>query len=176
MIDEDFHGIVTERLEKLRDHLKDEPVDTAHCMVHGRFERIKCSYGTAASSALPTIPIEIPGLKPGYSIPKANIEDSNMIITSEELKTLFNKQVDHMLSVIDEQFDRMHMNHPGLHTVEWILIVSLILDTDFGQVVLNSFRRSWKFLVCKAVLHVALCHWARIFETECPRHEDSDCR
>lgn len=114
-----FHHIAVDRLEKIRPNLKGEPDFIADRMVHGRFERVKCSYGTAASSALPTIPIEVPGLDPGYSFPNANIEDSKMIIAREELKGLFDFQVDKMLSVIDEQLDRMHQYHPRIQIVEW---------------------------------------------------------
>ncbi len=110
--------MVTERLDTIRDLLKDGSDTVADRMVHGRFERIKCSYGTAASSALPTIPIEVPGLNLGHNIPEAYIEDSNMIIKTEELKSLFDKQIERMLSVIDEQFDRLHTNRPGMRTVE----------------------------------------------------------
>ena len=111
-----FHRLISERLEKIRTHLKDDLDIVADRMVHGRFERIKCSYGTAAS-ALPTIPIEIPGLEPGYSFADINIEASKLIITIDELKSLFDTQVDRMLNVIDEQFDRLHINHPGVQTV-----------------------------------------------------------
>ena len=121
-----FHRLVSERLDKIRAHLKGDPDSIADRMVHGRFERIKCSYGTAASSALPTIPLEIPGLEAGYSIPHANIEGSKMVITTEELKLLFDMQIDRMLSVIDEQFDRMHENHPGTRTVETLRPRSLL--------------------------------------------------
>ena len=76
-----FHHIVSDRLTKIRSHLKGEPDAITDRMVRGRFERIKCSYGTAVSSALPTIPIEVPGMDPGYSFPNANIEESRMIFT-----------------------------------------------------------------------------------------------
>ena len=76
-----FQHKVSDRLEKIKSHLRGHPNAIADQMVHGRFERIKCSYGTAALSALPTIPIEVPGMDPGYSFPQASIEDSKMIFT-----------------------------------------------------------------------------------------------
>lgn len=115
-----FHHMVTDRLSKVRANLKEEPEVVADRMVHGRFERIKCSYGTAALAALPVLPIEVPGLDPGYSFPNAHIEDSRMILTGGELKALFDVQLDRMLSVIDEQFDRMHDNHPRTQIVRWL--------------------------------------------------------
>ena len=76
-----FQHKVSDRLEKVKSHLRGRPNEISDRMVHGRFERIKCSYGTPALSALPTIPIEVPGMDPGYSFPQASIEDSKMIFT-----------------------------------------------------------------------------------------------
>ena len=80
LIDLNFHHIVSDRLNKIRDYLEGEPDDIADKMLRGRFERFKCSYGTAASSAMPTIPLEVPGLRPGGHFPNVNIEDSTMRI------------------------------------------------------------------------------------------------
>ncbi|KAL9137562.1 MAG: hypothetical protein Q9175_001216 [Cornicularia normoerica] len=112
LIDINFHHIVSDRLNKIRDYLQGEPDDIADKMMQGRFERFKCSYGTAASSTIPTIPLEVPGLPPGKHFPIVNIEDSIMRITREELKRLFDIQVDRMLSLINEQFDRMQKKLP----------------------------------------------------------------
>ena len=129
LIDMNFHQIAVSRLDKIRASLRGEPDMIADRMVHGRFERIKCSYGTAASSALPTIPIEVPDLEPGYDAPEARIEDAKMIIERDELKSLFDVQVNKMLSVIDEQFDRMQQNHPSTQIVgspQALMLVSIL--------------------------------------------------
>ena len=81
LIDLNFHRIVSDRLNKIRDYLEGEPDDLAYKMMQGRFERFKCSYGTAAASAMPTIPLEVPGLRPGRHFTNVNIEDSTMKIT-----------------------------------------------------------------------------------------------
>lgn len=81
LIDIRFHNIVSDRLKKIRDYLPGEPDVIADKMMQGRFERFKCSYGTPASSAIPTIPLEVPGLRPGTHFPNVNIEDSTMRIT-----------------------------------------------------------------------------------------------
>lgn len=81
LIDIHFHHIVTDRLNKIRDYLQGEPSVIADKMMQGRFERFKCSFGTPSSSAIPTIPLEVPGLKPGLHFPNVNIEDSTMRIT-----------------------------------------------------------------------------------------------
>ena len=156
LIDMNFHHIVSERLNMIRANLNEDPDVVADRMVHGRFERIKCSYGTAAASALPTIPIEIPGLDPGYSLPVASIEDSRMIVTGEELKLLFDTQVDRMLDVIDEQFDRMNNKHPGAQIVERLLIRPHVLNANSVQGLFGSFRRSWKLSICWTAPQIAL--------------------
>lgn len=76
-----FHRIVSDRLNKIGNYLPGEPDDVAQKMMKGRFERFKCSYGTPASSTIPTIPLEVPGLRPGQHFPNVNIEDSTMKIT-----------------------------------------------------------------------------------------------
>ena len=81
LIDINFHHIIADRLHKIRDYLQGDPDDTADKMMQGRFERFKCSYGTAASSEIPTIPLGVPGLRPGSHFPNVNIEDSTMKIT-----------------------------------------------------------------------------------------------
>ena len=118
MIDKDFHQLVSERLSNVSHHLKDSPDLVADRMLRGRFERIKCSYGTPASSAFPMIPIEIPDYESACWAPEAHIEDGRLLITMEELKDLFDIQVERMLSVIDEQLARMQRNHPGIQIVE----------------------------------------------------------
>ena len=81
LIDMRFQQTVSDRLRRIRDQLQGEPEDVAEQMMSGRFERFKCSYGTAGASSIPTIPLEVPGLRPGSHFPTVNIEDSTMRIT-----------------------------------------------------------------------------------------------
>lgn len=76
-----FHHVISERLKRIRDQLKEDPDFLADRMMQGRFERIKCSFGSAGSSTIPTIPLPVPGLPAGSNFPSANIEDSKMIIS-----------------------------------------------------------------------------------------------
>ena len=77
----DFHQMITERLDKIRDHLNEEPDIVADKMMRGRFERIKCSYGTTSTSTIPTIPLLVPGLGLGHYNSEAKIEESTLIVT-----------------------------------------------------------------------------------------------
>ena len=76
-----FNNIVLDRLRKIGSHLKGDSDLMADRMTHGKFQNIKCSYGTEALSTFPTFPIGVPGLDAGYSFPNEKIEDSKMIFT-----------------------------------------------------------------------------------------------
>ena len=81
LIDMDFHQILSDRLEKIQDFLQGDPETIADQMMQGRFERIKCSFGTAASSGVPLIPLPVPGLAPGFCHSSTNIENSTFVLT-----------------------------------------------------------------------------------------------
>ena len=81
-------------------------------MMKGRFERIKCSYGTPASLAIPTIPLPVTDLAPGLNFPNINVEGSSMTFSREELKVLFDNEIDNMLALTDSQFDIMQAKYP----------------------------------------------------------------
>ena len=112
LIDYRFQRMISDRLNKIRNHLQGDPEFIAEQMLKGKFERMKCSYGTPSASKIPTIPLTIPGMPPGYSFPNINIEDSKMMLNREELKTFFDFQIDRMLKLIDEQLSRTENNHP----------------------------------------------------------------
>ena len=73
--------MLSDRLEKIQDHLQGDLDIIADQMMQGRFERIKCSFGTAASSGVPIIPLPVPGLAPGFCDSDANIENATLLLT-----------------------------------------------------------------------------------------------
>lgn len=81
LIDMKFHNLISERLSRISSHLNGDPRIIADNMMQGRFERMKCSFGTPAAATIPAIPLPVPGLDPGYSFPNVHIEDSAMKIT-----------------------------------------------------------------------------------------------
>ena len=81
-IDMDFHEVISARLQKIQEHLLESPEDVADIMVRGKFESVKCSFGTPVISSLPSIPLEVPCLALGhYFHPEISIENSRMIFT-----------------------------------------------------------------------------------------------
>lgn len=136
-----FQRWLEERLNNLRSHLKEDPGIIAERMMQGRFERIKCNFGTAASDLLPTFELSVPDLPPGSNFPAHGITDSKMVIsrygalsvmengadfgTRNVLKTLFDEQVDKILSLTDSQFERLQRKDPREQIVE-LAVVSFL--------------------------------------------------
>ena len=126
LIDVQFHRLLADRLDRIRDYLENDPVTTATHMMQGKFERVKCSHGTDTASKLPEIRLRVPGIR-GSSFPNARIEDSMMTIYRPELQELFDVQVDRMLKLIDEQYARIEAQHPKIQ------ISYLILSGGLGS-------------------------------------------
>ena len=122
LIDIQFHRALVNRLDKIRNVLRRDPVDVAHeMMTGGRFERMKCSFGTAASLAIPTIQLQVPGMPEGFEAPEAHVEDSKMVIQQAELKALFDGQIDRMLDLIEEQLQRLEQRDASAQVSHLVL-------------------------------------------------------
>ena len=102
LIDFAFYRMLTDRLNKIKGYLQGMPDDVAEKMMQGRFERIKCSYGTGATSAIPIIPLEVPDLPPGYDFPNVNIEGSTMKIAMY-ISSICHKLYDYYTDVTKER-------------------------------------------------------------------------
>lgn len=80
LIDMKFQRWLEERLSNIRSHLREDPETTSQRMMQGRFERIKCNFGTPASDLLPTFELAVLGLPPGSNFPEYGITGSKMVI------------------------------------------------------------------------------------------------
>lgn len=157
LIDIDFHEIIFRRLQRIQQYLLESPEDVADIMVRDKFESVKCSFGTPVISSLPSIPLEVPCLAPGHHFhPGIFIENSRMIFTHEEVRVLFDSQVDHMIRLIDQQFMRVQENHPVLSC---------------------PLRRPWKLALREATIQSTLrIWWLQFFENRFTEHEDRRSR
>ncbi|KAL8740298.1 MAG: hypothetical protein Q9190_006981 [Brigantiaea leucoxantha] len=151
-IDMKFHGMICERLDQIRNHLLEEPNNVAEKMMQGRFERFKCSYGTAASSSMPSLPLEVPGLPFGFSSANAQIENCmlgarNMpglgikIPSREDLRNVFNTQIDRILALTDEQLDRLSKKYPDLQ-VSWLVLSGGLGSSSYVKQCISSYYGS----------------------------------
>lgn len=81
LLDFKIQKLIEERLELIREDLSAEPKTIAEKMMESsRFESFKCNFGRKALE-VPTLPLPIPDLNPGYHSPPAHIVNSKMIIT-----------------------------------------------------------------------------------------------
>ena len=136
-VDVAFHKLIVNRLGYVQHLLREDPATVATRMMreNGRFERLKCNFGTKYSNNVPTFPFRIPGLQEGFHHPEAMIENSSMIFSRfdpsvkwvsesliheycrEDLRTIFDLQINNLLILTDEQLDRVSQNDPGTQVV-----------------------------------------------------------
>ena len=80
LIDIRVQQLLEERLRHISHRLPASPIDTAEIMMHGRFERFKCAFGTSAYD-MPQLFLRVPGLPPGTDYPLAGVANSQIGIT-----------------------------------------------------------------------------------------------
>jgi hypothetical protein len=80
-IDRGMHSLIRERLSKIHHRLDMSPSHTAWRMILGRFQRLKCAFGTAAAENTPSLKLDVPGLKSGPDLPEVDIYDGQMSIS-----------------------------------------------------------------------------------------------
>ncbi|KAL4870409.1 hypothetical protein BDV12DRAFT_207712 [Aspergillus spectabilis] len=126
-IDRTIHKYITERLSKVKDSLLHTPDHVAWKMLSGRFQRLKCAFGTEVSRT-PTLSLPVPFLKDSMSnLPAAGIYDRQMSITWEHVQRAFDVKIDEMCELLDKQIQQMETKYP--HT----RISYLVLSGGFGS-------------------------------------------
>jgi hypothetical protein len=80
LIDIRVQQLLMERLRYIAHRLPASPLEISDRMMHGKFERFKCSFGTNAINKRQLL-LTIPGLPPGTDYPSAGISDSQISIT-----------------------------------------------------------------------------------------------
>lgn len=113
LIDFRVEKLIAERLRSIIHYLPAEPEAVAFKMLResSRFESFKCNLGDEAMD-LPSLRLPVPGLAYGINLEMAHIEDSQMILTKEELQKVFDDQVFKIVNLIDEQLAVLQKTHP----------------------------------------------------------------
>ena len=71
-----------------------------------------------------------------------------------------------MLDLVNEQYEKMEQNHPGVGIVKWAgSETSVRRVTDNIQVLFGSLRWTWQFRICQATIRVTLQYGWRFSET-----------
>ncbi|KAL6229767.1 hypothetical protein BDW75DRAFT_88311 [Aspergillus navahoensis] len=144
-IDRMIHEHITEQLSKVKDSLLHTPDHVAWKMLSGRFQRLKCAFGTEASHT-PTLSLPVPFLKDSMSdLPAAGIYDSQMRIgwldisflcrdggflaklPREHVQRAFDVKIDEMCELLDGQIRHMQAKYPHAR------ISYLVLSGGFGS-------------------------------------------
>ncbi|KAL4914331.1 hypothetical protein BDW62DRAFT_145246 [Aspergillus aurantiobrunneus] len=126
-IDRAIYKIIAERLSKVKDDLVSSPDHVAWKMLLGRFQRLKCAYGTEAART-PALSLEVPYLKvPGADLPLAGIYDGQMRIQWEYVKQAFDVKISEMCDLLDAQIHLMETKYPRSR------ISYLVLSGGFGS-------------------------------------------
>ncbi|KAJ5893488.1 hypothetical protein N7495_005179 [Penicillium taxi] len=125
-IDRKIHQLIQARLEGVREHLNLSPSETAWRMISGRFQRLKCAFGTEVTST-PGLKLDIPSMKTDLDDPKLGIYDGQMMIDWKELKLAFDLKIDETIKLMDGHIAQMKSNYPDEK------IKYLVLSGGFGS-------------------------------------------
>ncbi|KAL2855677.1 hypothetical protein BJX68DRAFT_264031 [Aspergillus pseudodeflectus] len=126
-IDRAIHKLIATRLSKVEDHLSQPAGFVAWKMLSGRFQRLKCAFGTEAART-PYLSLEVPFLKEsGADLSAAGIQGGNMQIGWENIRRAFDIKVDEMCELLDGQIEQMQNKYPQNR------ISYLVLSGGFGS-------------------------------------------
>ncbi|KAJ5930551.1 hypothetical protein N7466_006044 [Penicillium verhagenii] len=125
-IDRQIYDLIFARLQKAHDELGLPPNETAWRMISGRFQRLKCAFGTDAS-ATPWLKLDVPSSDSNLTHPAAEIYDGQMRISWDDLKKAFDLKIDEMITLMDGHIRQMHSKYPEDS------ITYLVLSGGFGS-------------------------------------------
>ncbi|KAK4545934.1 hypothetical protein LTR36_002498 [Oleoguttula mirabilis] len=113
LIDYRAERMILERLKLIRADIHGGDLESmARKMVQDRFMSYKCSFGSTSMN-VPKLPLPIPGIASNQDFPHAGVENSNMVLLSEDLQQLFDQQVQRIYELIDDQLKTVQITHPG---------------------------------------------------------------
>jgi hypothetical protein len=74
-----MHRLICHRLEGISEHLSIQPSEAAWKMISGRFQRLKCTFGTE-STLTPWLKLDVPCLKSDSDFSEASVFEGQMLI------------------------------------------------------------------------------------------------
>lgn len=131
LIDFRVQKLITERLESIRHQLSAEPRVVAEKMMRARFETFKCSFGSEEMN-VPRLPLYVAGLPPGLDFPRAHIEDSRMIITTDELRRVFDEQIERIYNLVDDELKKLQSTH-ARENVDYLVLSGGLGSSPYVQ-------------------------------------------
>ncbi|KAI1611880.1 hypothetical protein EDD37DRAFT_651436 [Exophiala viscosa] len=156
LIDIGVQKHLAERLRFLEHVLP--PEETAERMMLGRFERFKCSFGVVGTTP-PKLFLPVTGLSAGSDFPHAGIKDSQIEVSRDLVKGLFEEQAEGIIELITEQLQALKRFRPGERVTYLIMSGGLSASQyiqervkshfEFGGGSLESNARGVKMLLAE---------------------------
>ncbi|KXT02455.1 hypothetical protein AC578_7826 [Pseudocercospora eumusae] len=111
LIDYKARKLLLDRLRPIKDHIPGDLDTTIAKMVDDQFRTFKCSFGVEGMN-IPKLFIPIPGLAPNLDFLEVGIESSKLVMTTDELRSIFDEQLEKMFGLIDQQLQIVQNSHP----------------------------------------------------------------
>ncbi|KAM3417239.1 hypothetical protein BST61_g5498 [Cercospora zeina] len=70
---------------------------------------------------VPKLTFPVPGMQPNWDIPHAGIENSRLIVLSDELRRIFDEQIERICELIDKQLRHVEIRHDGYKVSYFVL-------------------------------------------------------
>ncbi|KAK4542172.1 hypothetical protein LTR36_007019 [Oleoguttula mirabilis] len=131
LIDHKVEKLILERLKLIQVDIRGDLDSIARRMIQDRFMSYKCSFGSGATN-VPKLPLPIPDFAPGQDFPHAGIENSNVILMSDELQSIFDEQIGRICDLIDEQLRIVQQRHAG-ETVSYLVLSGGLGSSPYVQ-------------------------------------------
>lgn len=137
LIDIRMQQMLTERLNIAQQYLHAPAQEIAEKMMLGKFERFKCAFGSPGVS-VPRIFLPVPGLGPGFDLPLAGIHNSQMELSQDLIKPLFDEQADGLIDLIQEHLASLRRTRPG-EEVSYLILSGGLASSEYIQSRLKSY-------------------------------------
>ncbi|GIZ49319.1 hypothetical protein CKM354_001235100 [Cercospora kikuchii] len=110
LIDFKVEKILSDRLRMIPLELTDDVESIVRDMIQGRFLSYKCAFGSGGMD-VPKLTFPVPGMQPNRDIPHAGIENSRLVLLSDELRQIFDEQIERICELIDLQLKAVKDGH-----------------------------------------------------------------
>ncbi|KAL3469292.1 hypothetical protein BJX99DRAFT_78386 [Aspergillus californicus] len=125
-IDLGVHNLLCSKLSPIKSALSGSIEDTASQMMHGRFERFKCSFGVEGED-LSALQLEVPTTVVDPHFPEHGVHNGRMFISGDEMRQIFDEKISDLFDLLDDQIRRLKETHPAEK------ISFLVLSGGFGS-------------------------------------------
>ncbi|KAJ5287537.1 hypothetical protein N7478_003223 [Penicillium angulare] len=136
-----MHQIIARQLEDIKEHLPISPTEAAWIMTSGRFQRLKCAFGTEVVQT-PWLTLDIPQLESDAGFPDAQIFNGQMRIPWEELQNCFDTKIDEISALLDGHIRNMYAKFPDDQITYTILSGGFGSSPYVRQRLLDKYNRT----------------------------------